>query len=65
MDGLELTRHIRSNSSENLCKLPVIKITGNILPEACDEMNLAGVSDFLIKPFQLRDLLELVIKHLA
>jgi two-component system, sensor histidine kinase len=65
MDGLELTRHIRSNSLESLCKLPVIMLTGNISPEACIEMDMAGVSDFLIKPFQRRDLIEMVIKHLS
>jgi signal transduction histidine kinase/CheY-like chemotaxis protein len=65
MDGLELTRQIRSSSSEILCKLPVIMLTGNISPEACIEMDMAGVSDFLIKPFQRRDLIEMVIKHLS
>jgi signal transduction histidine kinase/CheY-like chemotaxis protein len=65
MDGLELTRQIRRSPLEHISKLPVIMLTGNISPEACNEMDLAGVSNFLIKPFQRRELLELVIKLLS
>ncbi|MFH1121639.1 MAG: ATP-binding protein [Bacteroidota bacterium] len=65
MDGLELTRQIRNNSSDTIRKLPVIMLTGNISPEAGEQMGTAGVSDFLIKPFMRRDLIELVRKHLA
>ncbi|KAF0199466.1 MAG: ATPase [Bacteroidetes bacterium] len=65
MDGLELTRQIRKNASEELKNLPVIMLTGNISPEAGEQMGTAGVSDFLIKPFQRRDLIEIVCKHLS
>lgn len=65
MDGLELTRQIRKNPVKKISKLPVIMLTGNISPEAGDEMGSAGVSDFLIKPFQRRELIELVNKHLS
>ncbi len=65
MDGLELTRLIRSNPSEELHSLPVIMLTGNISPEAGKQMETAGVSDYLLKPFQRRDLIELVSKHLS
>lgn len=65
MDGLELTRKLRNNSDEQLRKLPVIILTGNISPEAGTNMEKAGVSDYLIKPFQRRELIELVRKHLS
>jgi signal transduction histidine kinase/CheY-like chemotaxis protein len=65
MDGLELTRQIRNNPLENLNSLPVIMLTGNISPEAGRKMDTAGVSDYLLKPFQRRDLIELVSKHLS
>lgn len=65
MDGLELTRQIRNNPSGKLNELPVIMLTGNISPEAGSEMQNAGVSDYLIKPFQRRDLIELVSKHVS
>lgn len=65
MDGLELTRQIRNNPSGKLHELPVIMLTGNISPEAGSEMQNAGVSDYLIKPFQRRDLIELVSKHVS
>jgi CheY-like chemotaxis protein len=65
MDGLELTHKLRNNSDEQLRKLPVIILTGNISPEAGTNMEKAGVSDYLIKPFQRRELIELVRKHLS
>ena len=65
MDGLELTRQIRQNASSELSRLPVIMLTGNISPEAGEQMGNAGVSDFLIKPFQRKDLIEMVSKHLS
>ncbi|MBK9355812.1 MAG: response regulator [Bacteroidales bacterium] len=65
MDGLELTRQIRQNASSELSRLPVIMLTGNISPEAGEQMGTAGVSDFLIKPFQRKDLIEMVSKHLS
>jgi signal transduction histidine kinase/ActR/RegA family two-component response regulator len=65
MDGLELTRQIRNNNADSLHNLPVIMLTGNISPDAGNEMVNAGVSDYLIKPFQRRDLIELVSKHVS
>ncbi|MBK6964843.1 MAG: response regulator [Bacteroidales bacterium] len=65
MDGLELTRQIRSSTSEDLHSLPVIMLTGNISPDAGKQMETAGVSDYLLKPFLRRDLIELVSKHLS
>lgn len=40
-------------------------LTGNISPDASQQMKKAGVSDFLIKPYQRKDLIALVIKHLS
>jgi len=63
MDGIELTKQIR-NSSESLCKIPVVMITGNITPEASEQMTHAGVSEYLLKPYQQKHLMDIVRKHL-
>ncbi len=65
IDGLELTRRIRGQADDKISRLPVIMITGNVSQEASAKMKEAGVSDFLFKPFQQKDLIEMAGKYLT
>jgi len=65
IDGLELTRRIRAQADDRISRLPVIMITGNVSQEASAKMKEAGVSDFLFKPFQQKDLIEMAGKYLT
>lgn len=65
MDGIELTRALREHQDNNLSKMPVIMITGNVSEEAKVMMNEAGVSNYLFKPFQQSELLSLIGKYVA
>lgn len=56
MDGLELARHVR----ERAPGVPVI-LLANDGPGVGDAANAAGVSAYLVKPFQLETLRELVL----
>jgi CheY-like chemotaxis protein/HPt (histidine-containing phosphotransfer) domain-containing protein len=47
MDGLELTRTIRSSRSEQLCRLPIIGLSGAVEEEVVARK--AGMNDFRIK----------------
>ena len=49
MDGLELTRHIRSDN--RTCHIPVILLTAKSDPESKLESIQSGVDDFITKPF--------------
>jgi signal transduction histidine kinase/ActR/RegA family two-component response regulator len=63
MNGVELTRHIRSDKDENIRNLPVIILSGNISPEIIQNMVSAGISDYLLKPYQQSDLFVCINKH--
>lgn len=65
LDGLELTRKIRGLSDVEKAKTPVVMITGNVTPEAAENMEAAGVSSYLFKPFQQKDLFEIISSYLS
>jgi chemosensory pili system protein ChpA (sensor histidine kinase/response regulator) len=58
MDGMELARQIRGDSS--LAKLPIIVITSRIAQKHRDHAAALGVNHYLGKPYAEADLLELV-----
>lgn len=47
MDGLEATRQLRSKSLD----VPVVALTANITNESREEARLAGIQDYITKPF--------------
>ncbi len=51
MDGLEATRQIRDTLG--LTELPVIALTAGALPSQRDRASMAGMNDFIAKPFEL------------
>ncbi len=63
LDGFDATRQILT--SPNLPKLPIIAISASVFGEHRQQSSAAGCCDFVGKPFQVRELLEVLGKHLA
>jgi len=56
MDGIELTRHVRTHSASPNPFLPIIMITGHTEIERVQAARDAGVTEFLAKPVTPRSL---------
>ncbi len=54
MDGLELTRKIRSLKDEKLRMTPIIMVTSNNLRSQIEEARNTGVDTFILKPISLK-----------
>lgn len=61
MDGYEATRKMRSFG----CKLPIIALTANCSSEYAELCRIAGMDDFLCKPFKHKHLHQIVEKWLS
>jgi len=59
MDGLQATEKLRE--SEKFSTLPIIALTAYDESEKMEELNQAGFSDFIAKPFRAQDLVEKII----
>jgi len=62
MDGFEATRQIRRIPA--LSDVIVIAVSANVFQQTRKESAAAGCHDFLVKPVQLEDLVELLRTHL-
>jgi PAS domain S-box-containing protein len=58
MDGLEATRRIRKFADAD--ELPIVALTAHAFAEERERSRVAGMNDFLAKPFKPDDLYELV-----
>ncbi|MFH1161060.1 MAG: ATP-binding protein [bacterium] len=65
VDGVEMTKRIRHNPSPQIAKTPVIILTANILQDEVEKFQNAGVSGYLMKPFLMIDLYQVVRKYMA
>jgi CheY-like chemotaxis protein len=54
MDGLVATKQIRERESGS--RVPIIALTGNVVPGECGRCLAAGMDDFLSKPFKRDEL---------
>jgi CheY-like chemotaxis protein len=61
MDGLEATRIIRKHLNN---KVPIIALTANEIRHEKDRCVRAGMNDFLMKPFEEKDLVSIIHKWL-
>jgi CheY-like chemotaxis protein len=61
MDGLEATRIIRKQISN---RIPIIALTANEIRREKDRCVQAGMNDFLMKPFDEKDLITIITKWL-
>jgi CheY-like chemotaxis protein len=66
IDGISLTKEIRTNTLSINRLVPIILVTGYSSKERIDEARDAGVTEILVKPFSARDMaqrLTMVIKR--
>jgi len=64
MDGIELTRQIRHSFRPGSKTVPVIILSANLIQDEVEKFQLAGVTDYIMKPFMATDLYKVVSKHL-
>jgi CheY-like chemotaxis protein len=66
MDGLEATRRIRAAeaSGKFTGHLPIVAMTANVLREAVDACRESGMDDFLPKPFQRQQMVDVLARFL-
>jgi CheY-like chemotaxis protein/HPt (histidine-containing phosphotransfer) domain-containing protein/anti-sigma regulatory factor (Ser/Thr protein kinase) len=62
MDGLEATRHIRKEGHINI---PIIALTANAITGESDKCRDAGMNDFVSKPFEEEQLINVLMHWLA
>jgi len=63
MDGIECTEKIRSLDNPEKSQIPIIAITGNARNLSLQEYREIGINDFLQKPLNFDELVNLVRKH--
>lgn len=61
-DGLEICKLIKSD--DEMQNIPVIIASGNASQSDIDNAKLVGADDYLSKPFEEDDLLNIIKKHL-
>ncbi len=61
MDGVELVQKVRCN--QDLARIPVLLLTAKAGPDAASEGLAAGADDYIVKPFDPRELLARVRVH--
>ena len=66
MDGLEAARQIRAYEDEtkSIHRVYIVALTANLNPEIKEECAIAGMDDFMEKPFQESDLRTLLSKKI-
>ena len=62
LDGLAATRMIRTQLG--LTRLPIIALTAGAMLEEQQEAAAAGMNDFVAKPFDVRQLVNIIRRHL-
>lgn len=55
IDGIEVTRRIRTNNTSALKDIPIIALTAFAMPDDKDKFLSAGMSDYIAKPCNLGD----------
>lgn len=56
MDGLEVARRIRHLPDPERCRVPILALTALAMPGDRERCLSAGVTDYMAKPFALKDL---------
>jgi len=64
MDGFEATRELRRREAAGAAHQLVIALTANATAEDREACRVAGMDDFLSKPFQRRELAAMLQRHL-
>lgn len=65
MDGLQVTRTIRTNFPEPAASVPIIALTANAMPGDVEKCIAAGMNGYVAKPFHSRELIAAIETHAA
>lgn len=60
MNGFEATARIRAKETETGAHIPILAMTGYVLENGREKCMNAGMDDFLVKPFNISDLLNAI-----
>lgn len=63
MDGMECAKKIRAMDDSSKAQIPIIAITGNARNYTMDEFKEAGINDYLPKPLNFDNLVDMVKKY--
>jgi signal transduction histidine kinase/CheY-like chemotaxis protein len=63
MDGLQVTRTIRTNFPEPSASVPIIALTANVMPGDVEKCIAAGMNGYVAKPFHSRELIAAIEAH--
>lgn len=63
IDGMECTRQIRSMEDSAKSKIPIIAISGNAKNYSMEDFRNAGITEYLQKPLDFDELVDLVKKY--
>ena len=63
MDGFEATRAIRSLKGDYYKNLPIIALTAAAMQEVKQQVEQAGMNDYISKPFNPNDLYNKIAKY--
>jgi CheY-like chemotaxis protein len=63
MGGLEATEIIRAKNDPHFQQLPIIALTASMLNSEVNEIARAGMNDYILKPFDPKDLYEKLAKY--
>jgi len=58
MDGLQVLRQLKINP--DTCSIPVVAVTANAMPLDIEKGMAAGFSDYIVKPLDVRKLIDLL-----
>lgn len=65
MDGLKATQKIRQIEQSTDSHTPIIAVTANAFPEDKERCLASGMDDYISKPFQPDELLQIIKKYLS
>jgi CheY-like chemotaxis protein len=63
MGGMEATQVIRSKAEPYFRELPIIALTASMLTSEVNEMEKAGMSDYILKPFDPKNLFDKLSRY--
>ncbi|MEP7107726.1 MAG: response regulator [Ferruginibacter sp.] len=64
MDGYEATKIIRTFENEEISRIPIIAMTASALIADREKCIIAGMNDYIAKPFQAKELYEKILLQL-
>ncbi len=63
MGGVEATQVIRSKPDSYFQELPIIALTASMLRTEVDDMEKAGMNDYILKPFDPKNLFDKLSRY--